>query len=202
MVDTFILQTQSDTRTWWTHLDAPIHFSAGQWTTDDIPLERLNGPGFVIDVTEQTSIDSDYRLTLEDVMNFESEYGNIIEGSIVMLRTGWGAKYSDRLAYLGDDTPGDASNLHFPSYGEESARFLVETRRVSILGIDTASIDYGPSTDFIVHQIANGNNVGGLENVANLDRLPPIGSWIIALPMKIEEGSGGPARIVALVPNG
>ena len=104
-------------------------------------------------------------------------------------------------AYLGDDTPGATDNLHFPSFGQEAARYLVEDRKVSVLGVDTASIDYGQSRNFSVHQIANKANVPGLENVANLDLLPPTGSWIIALPMKIDMGSGGPARIVALLPS-
>lgn len=184
-----------------THLDAPIHFSRDQWTTEEIPLEKLNGPGFVIDVTDKAALDPDYRLSLEDIADFESKHGQTIPAnSVVLLRTGWGLKYPNRLEYLGDDTENDASNLHFPSFGEDAANYLVE-RGVSLIGVDTASIDYGPSTDFIVHQIVNGNNIPGLENVANLEKLPPTGSWIVALPMKIGSGSGGPARIVALVPS-
>jgi len=107
---------------------------------------------------------------------------------------------ADAKRYLGDDTPGDASRLHFPSYGPESARLLVEDRRVGALGVDTASIDHGPSKDFLVHQIAAAANVAGLENVADLGTLPEDGAWVIALPMKIGGGSGGPVRIVALLP--
>ena len=87
-------------------------------------------------------------------------------GTIVLLETGWSARWPDKKAYLGDDTPGDASKLHFPSYGKEAAEYLVRERKVGALGVDTASIDYGASKDFIVHQIANGANVPGLENVA------------------------------------
>ena len=183
-----------------THLDAPIHFAADRQTTDQIPLDRLLAPAVVIDVSQQAAADPDYRLTRQDVLDWEAQYGEIEPGTIVMLRTGWGAKWPDRLAYLGDDTPGDASNLHFPSYGEDSARLLVSERGVAALGVDTASIDHGPSTDFIAHQIANEANVPGLENVANLDRLPERGAYVIALPVKIGGGSGGPARIVALLP--
>ncbi|MEO1086244.1 MAG: cyclase family protein [Acidobacteriota bacterium] len=178
---------------------APIHFAAGKLTADQIPLESLLSPAVVIDVTSQAAVDRDYVLTAEDVTAWEAEHGIIGPGTIVMLRTGWGNKWPDRRAYLGDDTPGDASNLHFPSYGEASARLLVE-RGVAVLGVDTASIDHGPSTDFIAHQIANGADVPGLENVANLDRLPARGAYVIALPMKIGGGSGGPVRIVALLP--
>ena len=96
--------------------------------------------------------------------------------------------------------PGETSRLHFPSYGKESAELLVRERRVAALGVDTASIDHGPSTDFIVHEVANGANVPGLENLANLEALPARGFWIVALPMKIAGGSGGPLRIIALLP--
>ena len=183
-----------------THLDAPIHFAEGRWTTDEIPLERLIGPAVVIDISAQAAADPDYRLGGEDLFDWEAEHGLVPEGAIVLLRTGWSERWPDALAYLGDDTPGDASNLHFPSYGEEAARTLVEVRKVAVLGVDTASLDHGPSTDFVVHQVANGANVAGLENLTNLDRVPATGAWVVALPMKIVGGSGGPARIVALVP--
>ena len=182
-----------------THLDAPRHFAENGWTADEIPLDRLLTPAVVIDVSEQATADRDYRLTVADVDAWEAEHGPVPAGATVYLRTGWGSRWPDALDYLGDDTPGDASNLHFPSYGEEAARRLVE-RGVVALGVDTASIDYGASTDFIVHQVANGANVIGLENVAHLEELPPTGAWTVALPMKIVGGSGGPVRIVALVP--
>jgi kynurenine formamidase len=183
-----------------THLDAPIHFAEGGWTAEEIPLERLIGPAVVIDVTDRAAADPDYRLDADALFAWEAEHGLVPEGAIVLLRTGWSKRWPDALSYLGDDKPGDASNLHFPSYGEAAARTLVEQRRVAVLGIDTASIDFGPSTDFIVHQVATGANVAGLENLTNLDRVPDTGAWVVALPMKIAGGSGGPARIVALLP--
>lgn len=183
-----------------THLDAPIHFSESGLTVDQIPVRQLIGPGIVIDVSQRAAADPDYRLSVQDVKLWEAKHGTIQEGAIVLLRTGWGKWWGDRKRYLGDDTPGDASRLHFPSYGKDAAEFLVKVRRVAILGVDTASIDYGPSRDFIVHQIANGANVPALENIANLEALPEIGAWIIALPMKIANGSGGPLRIVGLIP--
>ena len=183
-----------------THLDAPIHFAEGKRTADQIPPEQLIAPAVVLDVSAKAAADADYRLTLADVKAWEEKNGAVPQGAIVLLRTGWGARWPDRKRYLGDDKPGDASNLHFPSYGAEAARYLVEQRKAGALGVDTASIDHGPSKDFIVHQIANGADVPGLENIANLEELPATGAWVIALPMKIAGGSGGPVRIVALVP--
>lgn len=183
-----------------THLDAPIHFAEGRLTSDQIPLEKLIAPAVVIDVTQRAAADPDYRLTVDDINAFEREHGRIAPGTIVLLRTGWSAKWPNRKAYLGDDTPGDASNLHFPSYGADAARLLVEQRSVAALGVDVASIDYGPSADFMVHRIAAERNVYGLENLTNLDRVPATGAMIVALPMKIAGGSGGPVRVVALVP--
>jgi kynurenine formamidase len=183
-----------------THLDAPIHFSETGITVDQVPVRQLVAPAIVIDVTAQAATDPDYRLTREDVLRWETAHGQIAPGTIVLLRTGWGLKYSSRKAYFGDDTPGATDKLHFPSYGAEAARLLVEERKVGAIGVDTASIDYGQSRDFIVHQIAAAKNVPGLENVARLEAVPVTGAWVIALPMKIGGGSGGPVRIVALVP--
>lgn len=183
-----------------THLDAPIHFARDGATADRLDVRRLIAPAAVIDVRAKTAKDPDYRLTVEDVRDWERRHGPIPAGAIVLLETGWSARWPDRKAYLGDDTPGDASKLHFPSYGKEAAELLVRERRVGALGVDTASIDYGASKDFIVHQIANGAGVPGFENVAHLDALPETGAWVVALPMKIAGGSGGPLRIVALLP--
>lgn len=183
-----------------THLDAPRHFAEAGQTTDQIPLDRLIAPAVVLDVTAQASANRDYRLTPEDVRQFEKAHGTIARGTIVLLRTGWSRHWPDVKAYLGDDTPGDASRLTFPSYGVEAARLLIEERGAAALGVDTASIDYGRSTDFQVHRIAAARNVSGLENLTNLDQLPPRGALVIALPMKIEGGSGGPLRAVAMVP--
>lgn len=183
-----------------THLDAPAHFADGRRSVEQIPIEQLVAPAVVIDVSAQASADRDYRLTADDVHAFEREHGRIPEGAIVLLRTGWSRHWPSAKAYLGDDTKGDASKLSFPSYGEEAARLLVEERGVGVLGVDTASIDYGRSTDFMVHRIAAARDVPGLENLTNLDQVPATGATVVALPMKIEGGSGGPLRAVALVP--
>lgn len=181
-----------------THLDAPIHFNEEGQAVDEVPLDNLVGPGVVVDVTAETAEDSDYRLTRTAIGRHEAEHGVIPQGAIVLLRTGWSTRWPDARAYLGDDTPGDASQLSFPGYGEEAATFLIEERDVRVLGIDTASIDYGRSRDFMVHRIAAAQDVVGLENLANLGELPETGFTLIALPMKIAGGSGGPVRVIAI----
>jgi len=183
-----------------THIDAPIHFSERGATVDQIPLTQLIAPAVVIDITNKAASDPDYRLTADDVRTWESANGAIASGTIVLLRTGWGSRYPERKAYFGDDTPGATDHLHFPSYGEDAARLLINERRVAAIGVDTASIDYGQSHDFVVHQIANGAGVPGFENVASLDRVPLRGAWVVALPMKIAGGSGAPLRMIAFVP--
>lgn len=183
-----------------THLDAPLHFGEGKQAAHEVPLERLVGPAVVIDVSDRAAKDPTYRVAPDDVLAFEQQHGRIEPGTIVLVRTGWSRHWPNRKAYLGDDTPGDASKLRFPGYGIEAARLLVEERRVATLGIDTASLDYGPSQDFLVHRAAAAQNVPGLENLTGLEALPPRGATVIALPMKIAGGSGGPVRVIALVP--
>ena len=183
-----------------THLDAPFHFAEGGEDAASIPLDRLILPGIVIDVSEAAAADPDYLVTVEDVTAWEDEHGRVPEGSAVLIRTGWAARWPDALAYLGDDTPGETGNLHFPGIGEAATRLLVEERRAGLLGIDTASIDHGQATDFIAHQIGAAAGVPNLENVGDMSGLPPNGFLLAALPMKIEEGTGAPVRIVALIP--
>ena len=183
-----------------THLDAPLHFAEGGASTAAVPLERLVGEAVVIDVARSADADRNYRVTRADVEAFERAHGRIAAGTIVLIRTGWSRFWPDRAGYLGDATLGAAARLSFPGLGEEAARLLVEERRAALLGIDTASIDYGPSTDFIAHRIGAAAGVPNLENLTNLDRLPPRGAMVIALPTKIEGGSGGPVRVIALVP--
>jgi kynurenine formamidase len=183
-----------------THLDAPRHFAADGLPTDEIPLASLIGNAVVIDVSEKAAADRNYLVSEDDIHSFEEQNGRINPGDIVLLRTDWDKFWPDAKTYLGDDTPGDASQLQFPSYGEDAARLLVEGRKVSVLGVDTASTDFGKSKDFVVHRIAADRNVSNLENLTNLDKLPATGAVVIALPMKIEGGSGGPVRVVALVP--
>jgi kynurenine formamidase len=183
-----------------THMDAPIHFAQGKLASDQVPLASCIGPAAVIDVRRQAAADRDYRLRVGDLVAWEKDNGRIPSGAIVVMRSGWGMYWGDKLRYLGTDKQGDVANLHFPGFSKEAAEFLVSDRDIAAIGLDTPSIDYGPSTDFIVHQVINGANKPAFENLANLDRLPATGATLVALPLKITGGSGGPARIIAILP--
>jgi kynurenine formamidase len=183
-----------------THIDAPIHFAEGRLAVDEIPLQKLIAPAVVIDVRTAVEETRDYRLAVRDLKAWEARHGLIPQGAVVLMLTGWGRRWPDKVRYLGSQTPSDAMTLHFPGFSKETAEFLVKERRVDGIGIDTPSIDYGPSQDFIVHQVINGANLYGLENVANLEKLPPKGAMLVALPIKIKGGTGGPVRIIAILP--
>ena len=181
-----------------THLDAPIHFAEGKQSVEQIPIERHIGPGVKISVADKVAGDRDYRITAADIQSWEQRMGQIPDGAIVLMHTGWGRHWGNRAETLGTDKVNDASDLHFPGIAQDAAEFLAQQRHVSMVGIDTPSLDYGPSKDFIAHQVLNGANIPGLENVAHLEQLPDRGFLIVALPTKIAGGSGGPCRIVAL----
>jgi kynurenine formamidase len=184
-----------------THLDAPVHFAEGALSTDRIPVEQTIGPAFVIDVSAQAASDVDYRVSAADIEGFEAEHGTIPEGAIVLLRTGRASLYPDRETYMGtaERGPEAVPKLHFPGLGKDGAELLV-SRAIGAVGIDTPSIDYGQSANFETHVTLMTNDIPALENVADMSDLPPTGATIIALPMKIEGGSGGPLRIVAHLP--
>jgi len=183
-----------------THLDAPIHFAEGRLTADEIPLSGLIGPAAVVDVSAHAT--PDYLVTVDDLTGWEAGHGTIPDGAILLLRTGWGARWDDRASYLGTELTGPEAvpALHFPGLDPEAARWLVAERGVVAVGIDTPSIDRGQSPDFQSHVALYADNIAGFENVANLDLLPEAGAYVVALPMKIGGGSGGPLRIVAFVP--
>lgn len=187
-----------------THLDAPWHFAEEGWQAHEIPLDRLMGPAAVVDVSEAAAADPDYRFTVQDVTAWEGEHGRLPDGAILLFDTGRSELWPDAEAYMGTAERGQeaVADLHFPGIHPDLARWLVENRSVSAVGLDTPSIDYGQSTNFVSHRILYGANVLGFENVADLDRLPPTGATVIALPMKIDTGSGGPLRIVGILPPG
>ena len=185
-----------------THLDAPLHFAAGKWASDEIPLDRLVGAAVVVDVSEAAGRDADYQIAPADFHAWERTHGRIPGGAILLLRTDFSKRWPDAAAYLGTAERGPAAvpKLHFPGLHPDAARWLTSERSIHAVGIDTASIDYGQSVAFESHRVLYERNIPGLENLTNLDQLPPTGSTVIALPMKIRKGSGGPLRAIALRP--
>ena len=184
-----------------THIDAPVHFAEGRKSVDQIPLDRLIGPAIKVDVSAKAKADRDYQVSVADLEAWETQNGRIPDDSIVLLRTGWSEYWNDRMKYLGTDKRGAeaVAELHFPGLAPEAARWLTENRKIKAIGLDTASIDYGQSKVFESHRILMGQNIPAFENVANLDRLAPKVAMVIAMPMKIRGGSGGPLRIIAFV---
>ena len=185
-----------------THIDSPVHFSEGKWTVEQIPLNKLIAPAVVIDVSEKALNNPDYQVSVEDFQSWEAEHGQIPDGTIVLLRTGYGQFWPDRVKYMGTDERGQeaVAKLHFPGLHPEAAQWLVDNRNINAIGLDTPSIDYGQSKLFESHQTLFAANIPAFENVANLDKLPATGAWVFALPMKIKGGTGGPLRIVAFIP--
>ncbi len=180
-----------------THLDAPNHFGPNQPSVDQIPLDKLTGHAVVIDVCNQTASDPDYLLSVNDIRKWEARNGPIPRGAIVLMHSGWGERWENYDRYKNADRSG---TLHFPGFSEEAALFLAEERDVKAVGVDTLSVDHGPSKDFPVHHVFNSRGKWMLENLDNLEKLPPRGAILIVAPIKIEGGSGGQARVWAIMP--
>jgi kynurenine formamidase len=185
-----------------THLDAPVHFAAGRWTVEQIPIDRFIGAAVVVDVSAKASAQSDYQITVDDLTAWEGQHGTIGSDATVLFRTDFSKRWPDAAGYLGTAERGDpaVAKLHFPGVHPDAARWLAETRKVKAVGIDTASIDYGQSSLFETHRMLYEHNIPAYENLTNLDRLPPRGATLVALPMKIKGGSGAPLRAVAILP--
>ncbi|MCC6462173.1 MAG: cyclase family protein [Saprospiraceae bacterium] len=185
-----------------THLDAPIHFAAGKQSMHEIPLEHLIGDAVLLDVSAKALNNPDYQVSIADFEDWEKKHGRLPDGVIVLLRTGYGKFWPDRKTYMGTDERGPAAvaKLHFPGLHPDAAQWLSTQRSIHAIGLDTPSIDYGQSTLFKSHQTLFQHNIPAFENLAQLDQLPEEGIWVVALPMKIKNGSGGPLRIAALVP--
>jgi kynurenine formamidase len=190
------------TRSFWmlehygTHLDAPVHFPPGKTTVDQIPVKQLFGPAVVLEVRGEGAKDADYQLPAARIEEWEKRHGGIPAGAIVLLRTGWAARWPDAQKYRNEDEQG---RMHFPGFSLEAAKLLIE-RKVSGLGCDTMSIDYGASADFAVHHLALGSGLYHLENLADLSAMPETGAFLVVAPIKLEGGSGGPVRVFALLP--
>lgn len=183
-----------------THMDAPNHFAASGISIDAIPIDQFMGLAIVIDIQPQSQKNPDYTLTISDITRWESTFGRIPPATLVLLRTGWGQYWPDKARYLGSNTPDDPATLHFPGFSGQAMRFLVHERQIRGVGIDTASIDHGQSRDFIAHQVLSEANHYALENIAALDQVPATGAMIYSLPIKIKDGTGGPVRILAMIP--
>ena len=179
-----------------THFDAPCHMVEGARSVDQIEASSLVRPLAVIDVSADMAGRPDSVLSIEQVHGFEDRNGTIPDASAVFLRTGWEDFNTDAARYA--NVPGP---LRFPGFGPEAARFLVEERAAVGLGIDTLGIDPGVAADFIVHrQISHPRGVWHVEGLTNLAQLPPLGAWVVVGVLPLTGGSGGPARVIALVP--
>jgi len=180
-----------------THIDAPNHFVAGRRAVDDLPVEHQAGEAVVIDISARVAEDPDALLTPADLAAFEKAHGAIPKEAIVLIRTGWAGRAGDLAAYAARD---DEGRMHFPGLSLEAATLLSE-RPVRGVGIDTLSIDRGLSTGFEAHKTLAAAEIYVLENLnERLADLPPRGALLVALPMKVRGGSGGPCRVVAWVP--
>lgn len=180
-------------------MDSPAHFAEGAWRTAQIPMDRLFGPGVIIDVKSKTKNNPDYRVTVQDLMEWERKYGQIPRKSVVLMNSGWSYFYPNKTLLFNSTTPDDPSTFHFPGWHQDSVTWLINNRHINIVGVDTPSNDYGQSTTFPVHVILGKANIPGLENVAFLDRIPANGTMIYAPVMKLFDGSGGPARVFATI---
>lgn len=189
-------KSASSTEQFETRIDAPAGFAPSLWTVDKIPAERLLAPLVVLDVSANIRNDPDYQISVEDIAKWEMAHSQIPFGSIVMARTGWDSRWHLLRDYRNLDSRGV---MHFPGYSADAAKFLVEGRGAVGLGIDTVSIDYGPSRDFPVRQYTLAHSVYQLENVTNLDRAPASGGMVVIAPPRLEGRSTAPVRILALV---
>jgi len=189
------------TRSFWmlehygTHLDAPAHFPTGRLTVEKIAPEKLFGPAIVLDIRAEAEENADYQLSPGVIEAWEKRNGRIPPGAIVILRTGWAARWPDVGRYRNSDAKGE---MHFPGFSVEAAKILLD-RKISGLGCDTLSIDPGNSKDFPVHHLVLGQEVYQLENLRDLSGLPETGAFLIVAPIKLEGGSGGAVRVFALV---
>jgi kynurenine formamidase len=186
-----------------THMDAPVHFAEGRHAADEVPLERLVGQAVVVDVSQAAAADNDYRVSVADLTAFEAAHGRIPDDAILLIRTGFASRWPDAARYLGtaERGPEAVAKLHFPGVHPDAAQWLRDERRIAAIGIDTASIDYGQSTAYETHRILYEANIPGFENLASLDRQPPTGAVVSALPMKFAGGSGAPLRAIDVLPS-
>jgi kynurenine formamidase len=177
-----------------THMDAPGHFVTGGRLSPEITLQELIVPIVVIDISRRAESDHDAMVTVDDLRRFEHRHGRIPDGALVCMDSGWAKKIGDPLAFKGGAS---FPNYHFPGFGLEAALWLVERRDVTGIGVDTLSLDPGNSSTFPVHVNFLETDRYGLENLANLDKIPPRGAVAYVGLIPWEQGSGGPCRVIA-----
>ncbi|XP_073979596.1 kynurenine formamidase-like [Rhodnius prolixus] len=176
-----------------THIDAPYHFKEDGTTVDKIPLHKFFTTGILINATTETGTNSSYILPASKLIEWERVNGEIPENSVVMINFGWAKlHYPDRKHYLG---PTD-QDLRFPALSIEAAEWIVNTKRVVGVGVDTASPDKPPQAG--IHELFANNDMYILENLNISEPMPPK-FRVIILPMKLVGGTGGPVRVVAFV---
>jgi kynurenine formamidase len=178
-----------------THIDAPQHFAKGTWSVDQIPASRLIGPAVVIHIHERAVTNNDAQVTPNDLRTWEDRYGRIPEGAIVFMHSGWEGRVNDETSYRNADSTG---MMHFPGFHPDAAEMLVKERNIVGIGVDTLSLDYGRSADFKTHVTILSANKWGLENVANLAKIPANGATVFVGAPKVANGSGGPLRALAV----
>lgn len=180
-----------------THVDAASHFAKGRPHVDAIPAEDLILPLVVVDVSEAAGRDPDYAAPRQAFLDWEEKHGKIPPGAFVALRTGWSQRWVNPEAYVNLD---DEKIPRYPGFSVDAAEFLVNVRKVKALGIDTLSTDPGRSVAFPVHGLVHGAGLYQVENLTNLEKVPPAGARILVAPLKIKDGSGAPARVLAIIP--
>ncbi|MAZ39728.1 MAG: cyclase [Legionellales bacterium] len=182
-----------------THLDAPSHFAKGKQSVAEIPISHLMGKAVIIDVRKQAIPDDDYLISIADIKSWEKDYGEIPKRSIVLFYTGYSKYWPNKFAYLGTTLAGEEAihTLHFPGLAKDTAEWLIKNRQIKAVGIDTASIDYGQTIRFPTHQVLAQHNIPIFENVAHLNEVHSPFAEVVALPMKIKDGTGAPLRIIA-----
>jgi kynurenine formamidase len=176
-----------------THMDAPGHFVEGGRLTPELEPEELVLPIAVIDISKRAASNPDAEVTADDLMRYERRHGRIPRDALVAMNSGW-AKKLGTPAFTGRDTSGV---YHFPGFGQSAIEYLLERRRGSAIAVDTLSLDNGPSATFFAHVNWLGADNYGLENIANLHKIPPRGAVATVGVIPWEAGSGGPARVFA-----
>jgi len=184
-----------------THIDAPSHFVRDAASVDKIEPNRLVGEACVIHASDRAAQNRDYQITVDDLQKWETTNGRISDSCILLIDSGWGRLWNDPAEFLGGD-PSRRESHHYPGISEAATQWILENRSIRSIGVDVPSIDGGQSRSLRSHQLLLRRGIPILENVANLDRLPSRGATAIFQPMKIENGSGGPLRGMAIGWNG